>query len=584
MGFQLPITIAEAIKKIQTNDLVLPAIQREFVWEEDQIVRLFDSLLRGYPIGSFLSWEVKPETANKFKFYGFLREYHEKENPHCPVLDIPKGRTVMAVLDGQQRLTALNIGLRGSFAARVRGGWWNNPKAFPEKRLYVNALAEAPENELGMMWDFRFLAGQPESPQDGSAYWFPVNRIFEIEDIADLMTELAAHQLGNDKFASRLVGDLYKAIHTTGALYFYEELDQDVEKVLDIFIRVNSGGTTLSYSDLLLSIATAQWDERDAREAIHALVDELNSMGQGFRFTKDVVLKSGLVLIGVPDISFKVRNFNHENMTKLEKEWDEVSDALRVAVALLADFGLSEPTLTAGSVLIPLAYYIRHRGLSHTYRSSPATAHDRRLVRDWVMRTLVKPGIWGSGLDTLLRDVRDVIAEYGLGGFPVTQLESRMAARGKSLVFAEEEFNDLLESKYGGKRTFATLALMFPHVDTRNIHHVDHVFPRGLLTSPKLKAAGLAPDAITLVQQHRDQLPNLELLEGPENIAKRDQSPLTWAKATYRQDSYEAYLARNSLPGLPADAISFEQWFEDRRGQLRVRLEAVLGLAAKSGS
>src|SRR3954463_6627655 len=104
MGFQLPIPTAEAVKDIQTQDLVFPAIQREFVWEDTQIVRLFDSILRGYPIGSFLSWKIDPATAAEFRFYGFLKEYHEKDNPHCPVLDLPSDRTVLAVLDGQQRL------------------------------------------------------------------------------------------------------------------------------------------------------------------------------------------------------------------------------------------------------------------------------------------------------------------------------------------------------------------------------------------------------------------------------------------------------------------------------------------------
>ncbi len=84
MGFQLPITIAEAVKKVQAGDLVLPAIQREFVWEESQIVRLFDSLLRGYPIGSFLSWKVAPQTATAFRFYGFIKDYHEKDGPVLP--------------------------------------------------------------------------------------------------------------------------------------------------------------------------------------------------------------------------------------------------------------------------------------------------------------------------------------------------------------------------------------------------------------------------------------------------------------------------------------------------------------------
>jgi hypothetical protein len=582
MGFQLPITIAQAVKGIQTQDLVLPAIQREFVWEDTQIVRLFDSILRGYPIGSFLSWKIDPTTAGEFRFYGFIREYHEKDSPHCPVLDLPSDKPVTAVLDGQQRLTALNIGLRGTFAPRLKGGWWNNPKAFPKTRLHLNVLGEAEENELGMRYDFRMLRDPVVQPEDGSAYWFPVSRLYEIEDIADLMAEVAEHDLGNNRDASKLLGDLWKSIHNQPTLYFYEETDQDVEKVLDIFIRVNSGGTTLSYSDLLLSIATAQWADRDAREAIHSLVDELNATGQGFRFSKDVILKSGLVLIGVTDIGFKVKNFNHANMASLQKQWDQVSEALGVAVGLLADFGLSDATLTADSVLVPVAYYVQRRGLQSTYRTSPATAEDRRRLRSWVMRSLVKQGVWGSGLDTLLRDLRDVIDADGADGFPLEQLESRMAARAKGLTFSPEEIEELLDSKYGSKRTFAVLALLFPHVDTRNIHHMDHVFPHSLLGSRKLKAQKFEQADINHIGGLRDRLPNLQLLEGPENIGKSDALPLAWAEATYGDERFQNYLDINELPGLPADASEFVEWYGRRREALALRLARVLGVVAEA--
>ena len=584
MGFHLPITIAQAVKDIQTRNLVLPAIQREFVWEDTQIVRLFDSILRGYPIGSFLSWKIDTVTAEDFRFYGFIRKYHEKDNPHCPVLDLPVDKTVVAVLDGQQRLTALNIGLRGSFAPRLKGRARNSPKAYPETKLYLNVLSEAEENELGMRYDFRMLRESVTQPAGDSAYyWYPVFRLFEIENIADLMAEVANHNLGNNPAASKLIGDLWTAIHNVGTLYFYEETDQDVEKVLDIFIRVNSGGTTLSYSDLLLSIATAQWSDRDAREAIHSLVDDLNAAGQGFMFSKDVVLKSGLVLIGVGDIGFKVKNFNHDNMASLEKQWDTVSEALGVAVGLLADFGLSDATMTADSVLVPVAYYIHRRGLTNTYRTQPATAEDRRKVRSWVMRSLVKQGVWGSGLDTLLRELRDVIDANGSDGFPLEQLESRMAGRGKALSFSAEEIEDLLDAKYGSKRTFAILALLFPHVDTRNVHHVDHVYPHSLLGARKLKAADLDKAEINRIGALRDLLPNLELLEGPENIGKSDAPPLAWAEATYAGDGFNAYLSRNELPGLPADVSEFVEWFGRRREALALRLARVLGVAADAG-
>lgn len=96
--------------------------------------------------------------------------------------------------------------------------------------------------------------------------------------------------------------------------------DQDADKVLEIFVRVNSGGTALSYSDLLLSMATNQWQELDARE-VRSLVSDINSnAGRQFSFSKDVVLKTALTIADV-DVRFKVTNFTQGNMAKVETAW-----------------------------------------------------------------------------------------------------------------------------------------------------------------------------------------------------------------------------------------------------------------------
>lgn len=579
MGFQEPQPIAKVLLAIQKHDLVLPAIQREFVWNQAQIARLFDSVLRGYPIGSFLTWRVEPGIATNFQFYGFIRDFHEKDRPYCPKEDIPTGQIVTAVLDGQQRLTALNIGLRGSDARRVKGGWWDNPKAFPTKYLHLNLLGEAPpDNELGMKYDLQFL----ETPvvQTPDALWFPVSRLLDAKPM-DLIKFLQGQQMANEEFAMETLLSAHEAINTRLSLNFYEEADQDVEKVLDIFIRVNSGGTTLSYSDLLLSIATAQWGDVDAREEVRNLVGELNSTGQGFRFNKDVVLKSGLVLTGVKDIGFKVRNFNKENMSRLQANWDDISDALMLATNLLSDFGLSDQRMTANSVIIPISYYLHRRGLDEHYRSSPKHSQDRAAMKAWVIRSLIKRGVWGSGLDTLLRELRRVIDDHGGQSFPVAELESAMATLGKSLTFQPEEIDDLLTSKYGSSRTFAILALLFDYVDTRNVHHIDHVYPTGLLSARNLKGAGLTDDEIWQIRSVKDLLPNLQLLPGPENIAKSDKPPAQWAEAEYPSfEGLEAYLQRNLLPPLPSKPGDFQAWYDERRALLTQRLAGLLAADA----
>ena len=134
-----------------------------------------------------------------------------------------------------------------------------------------------------------------------------------------------------------------------------------MDKVLNIFIRVNSGGTTLSYSDLLLSIATAQWKNKDARQEITKFVDEINQIGDGFKFDKDFVLKACLVLCDFKDIAFKVDNFNAETMQKIEYNWDNVKEAIRLAVNLVSSFGYNQDTLTSSNAIIPIAYYLLKR-------------------------------------------------------------------------------------------------------------------------------------------------------------------------------------------------------------------------------
>ena|SRR5574344_1069416 len=116
MAFQTALTIKETIANIHSKKYLLPSIQREFVWDVDQITQLFDSLMLGYPIGSFLFWEVSPANVKEFVFYEFLRNYHEqkKDGRHNPKASIIGNETVTAILDGQQRLTSLYLGLMGT--------------------------------------------------------------------------------------------------------------------------------------------------------------------------------------------------------------------------------------------------------------------------------------------------------------------------------------------------------------------------------------------------------------------------------------------------------------------------------------
>jgi len=79
MAFQAPISISDVVSRIDSHRLLLPAIQREFVWGPEKVEWLFDSLVRGYPIGSFLFWEVRRDgDRGNFRYYEFLKDYRER--------------------------------------------------------------------------------------------------------------------------------------------------------------------------------------------------------------------------------------------------------------------------------------------------------------------------------------------------------------------------------------------------------------------------------------------------------------------------------------------------------------------------
>lgn len=580
MSFQTPRSIEEMLTAIHKREYLMPAIQREFVWGAVQITKLVDSLMRGYPVGSFLLWDVKPETAQSYTFYEFLTNYHERDNPYAGKATVPSGSGTTAVLDGQQRLTSLNIALYGSFAEKKKYAWWNSADAFPVKHLYLNLVDEPDDEELGTKYDLRFLTDREAAPADGEAdKWFRVGAVLDLANAGPaIMRELEQRGIAGSADAFQRLYDLYEAVRVLKPMNYFLVTDQDADKVLEIFVRVNSGGTTLSYSDLLLSMATNQWQELDAREEVRSLVSEINSnAGRQFSFSKDVVLKTALTIADV-DVRFKVTNFTQGNMARVEAAWPQIKGALLRAATLLQQFGYNERNLTANSVIVPVAHYLHLRGAGDSYLDSTADAADRLALQRWVTRSLVKRGIWGSGLDTLLTRIRDVLRTNSTNGFPVAAVEEAMAAVGKSLAFDNAEIDELLNLKYAGQRTFSVLSVLYPGLDLSKKFHEDHIFPKSRFTRKKLLDAGIPLDKIDDYLAAVNLLPNLQLLAGTANIEKQDSLPAEWIDTAFpSEDKRATYLAENDLDGLPLDLADFTSFFEQRKQRIRTRLLAALG-------
>ena len=583
MAYETPITIAEVMKNISADRYVLPSIQREYVWDTDQIETLFDSLMRNYPIGTFLFWEINKEHVNDYDFYGFIRNYHEKKFEHNKKINLKGSDGVTAVLDGQQRLTSIYLGLKGTYAYKLKYLARNNENAYPVRKLYLNLLSspEDSDNE----YDFRFLS-EKEVQNDQNTYWFEVGKILDMHEDGDVSvfvsdnisySEEFHYTREQSRFAINALSKLYNVINKAGMISYYRERTVDLDKVLNIFIRVNSGGTKLSYSDLLLSIASAQWETHDAREEITDFVDDVNAIGDGFRINKDFVLKTALVLSDFSNIAFKVDNFNKQNMMKIESRWDDIKKAIKQAVLLVSSYGYSGETLTSNNALIPIAYYLMKIGMPDNFVDSGTTKANREKIKKWLIRSLLKKAFSGQP-DNVLRPIRDILRGNGTNDFPTDQIMDKFKGTNKSIQFAEDDIDEyLLKLKYGKSETLSTLMLLYPSLDFSNKFHEDHMYPKSKFTKSYLRKMNVAEDKLDEYIDSVNDISNLQLLAAQLNEEKLATDFSKWFNSQYLTESDKIqYRTINYMPDMDYTYENYSAFMKERRKLLKAQLIKIL--------
>lgn len=277
--YEKAISVLDAIQCINSNEFLLPAIQRKFVWTSHQICVLFDSLMRDYPINGFMLWEVtSEETKKNYKFYEFLKQYCKRFNEENPeFFATASSKDFKAVIDGQQRLTSLYIGLCGTYAYKNPRVHWpsaQDPSKLPPRKLYLDLMSslEREEDESLMQYSFSFLTESnfkaSREAKDKKHHWFCMHEVLNFPDCANdddvssnvVMPYLAEHDLTENRFARETLLKLYNVFRKNPVIHYFKETSQDKDHVLDVFIRTNSGGTSLDFSDLLMSIAVANWE------------------------------------------------------------------------------------------------------------------------------------------------------------------------------------------------------------------------------------------------------------------------------------------------------------------------------------
>ena len=319
----------------------------------------------------------------------------------------------------------------------------------------------------------------------------------------------------------------------------------------------------------------------DARREVHGLVDEMNKIRKGLLFNADFVLKAGLMLTDIASVGFRVENFTRENMATLEENWPNIHQALLETVELVDSFGFDSRTLQATNSLLPVAYYLYQRGAPKDFEVSDRYIGDRRVIRGWLTRSILKEsGIWGSGLDTLLTALREVIKNNGDREFPAENLRRIMAQRGKTLDFGDEEIEDLADLRAGDRRTFPLLTLLFPDIGSRDGSDVDHVFPKSRFTPGRLKSAGVEDEQIRMFITNSERMANLQLLDRTVNNEKRATLPAEWLDIHCpTEQALQTYCERHQLGDVPREVNEFMDFYEARRENLRKRISRLINAA-----
>lgn len=532
-------TVADTIDRINRS-YFLPAIQRPFVWTGDQIVALFDSLMKGYPISSFLFWNVAPENRSHWQVYKFTENFRFGE-VHIEIAE-PDGREVTLVLDGQQRLTSLLIGLRGTLTVKAKNKRWDSPSAWQRRRLYLDLLTdpaelspnnqeeteEPPETSFG----FHFLENPPTSAP-GRA-WMKVGDILDCGDDENFRyyKQNLIHKLPetssrlDEKTVARHLDRLRTVVWEEKSVCFYTENDQDYDRVLRIFVRANDAGTKLSKSDLMLATISSKWTDIPAREEIYSFVETLNTrLDRKNDVSKDFVMKSCLLLSDLDHV-YQVKNFTNHNLEIMRANWPRIKQALRRTLMLVNRFGIDADNLTSLNALLPIAYYLNVIDVDLLEGSTPFHARNAERIRRWLIASLLN-GVFGGNSDSTIGIARNTVSGALESGreFPLVELYAALSKHRKRPVsITSETVRDAINIRYGQKGTFLLLSLLYDERSWGAIpHEVDHIFPRSRVNRKSLMGLNVPASRIDLMLECVDRVGNLQLIAAHDNASKNDQ-------------------------------------------------------------
>jgi uncharacterized protein with ParB-like and HNH nuclease domain len=543
------ITIKNAIDKIDAGDFLLPSIQRRFVWNTEQIELLFDSIMQDYPINTFMFWEVNSnDIKNQFRFYDFLKKYVEYKGGNNEERKTKGYKNFDAVIDGQQRLNSLYIGLKGSYAYRQyvyrKKNYYNNESNFPTRKLYLDLLNPMINDEQKRNYDFRFLIHNDHKKENEqktkqiidengnqetvNCYWYEVGNILEHKNESSVVSFLAKENLGFEGFAFETLLKFYKLVNEKPIINYFLEKEQDFDKILYEFIRTNSGGTKLSFADLLMSIITATWEmgqsTKGAREELDEVVREVRELG--FEIDQDFVLKTCLVLIS-SDIRFALKNFGAETIANIKTEWSKITLSIKASFELIKSLSFNNQSLRAKNAAIPVIYYLYITDFYKDINKENKHKENKELIKSFLHISLLNK-LFGGSSDGFIVKLKKTIFENKTHNFPLQEIKEAFKGTNRSFNIDDEKLNSILRTSYDSLDSFYVLSLLFPkfNFEFKN-PNIDHLYPKSKFNLESYKTLK-SDEQREFYANHYNTVLNLAILSEEQNKSKNDKELDIW--------------------------------------------------------
>jgi len=552
MGLYQDATISRIIEGVNEK-YFLPDIQRPFVWKQEQIYALFDSIMRGYPINTFLFWQISKDylSENKIKKFPFVKSNKEKSTEDLTY----NNSEYLLVLDGQQRITSLFIALKGSYFERRK-----------EKELLFNVLSGNDEDDDGLLFEFKFLEKTNKTFfSENGKLWINVKRVYECkksEDKIDIREEVSESVQENNqkKLIERNIDVLYDRLKSQQILNFYPEEEKDYDKVLDIFVRTNSGGTKLTYSDLLFSTIKLKW--REARENFESLLKDIN--GEDFDFDTDFVLKTCFVYFAQTqkDVKYSRKNVDDEvKIKQIVENWKKITDSIKIARDLLSRARINHSKLlTSNNALIPIAYFIYKydfKSFGDSNQKKIISPEIETELRNFLLSSLLT-GLFGGQADTILYSIKQEIDNQNKEIFPLKEIKSSMIKKNKSLDVTEEFLDNV---SYQDKNSYLILNLLYPNVELKtasktNLPEQDHLFSKD-----ELRDKGYFEEEINSIY-------NIRYLTSTSN-KKKSKTPFNEWYNSITEEEKKTHL----IPSGKWDSDNYKEFIKERRILILTKLK-----------